>query len=168
MNPWAEAHHEQARSDFAAAEKLRNLGGQVSQTTMLLWIAWEKMAKALLADPFGIDSPPKQHQIADKVLQMLPRAYLIIAPSLGLTEDEALRRGQDLHKSLSVLQILIPKITSTAPNMEYPWKTQSGRVLWPARDLTDRFCSTEGTDRYLWQDFAAISVQFNDIVAVLP
>ena len=48
MTTWRDALRAQARSDLGASDVLGSADAHASQTTMLLQMAWEKLAKAAL------------------------------------------------------------------------------------------------------------------------
>jgi len=51
MTTWAQAFREQSLSDFHAGSALLGISGCHSQATMLLLVAWEKLAKSVLGEP---------------------------------------------------------------------------------------------------------------------
>ncbi len=65
MSTWRGALLDQARSDFSSSEALLALGdAHASQTTMLLQMAWEKLAKAALVSGGQWNPKTRIHKVA--------------------------------------------------------------------------------------------------------
>lgn len=160
MTAWAHAYLAQARSDFAAAQMLLAAPGQASQSTMLLQMAWEKLAKAALANRSGFDPQAKTHRVAERFAGVLRRAPNLEAV-FPFSRRAARKRVETLRREVKLLEKLVPALAQGGENTEYPWQAPAvGVVLWPAQHLTRSFCAPRGRGSQLWRDFQTLADGF--------
>ena len=169
MNDWSHAFLEQAKSDFNAAGILSGDEDHRSQSTMLLQMAWEKLAKAALSTS-GSPLPPQQtHAVAAKFVSALRRSKQAQSVLFSGTSSQFEARMTSLRRALIALERLTPKLSQNGMNAEYPWKMRdsSGRevICWPAKDITREFSSPRSGARFLRTYFNALAENFDRIFA---
>ena len=138
MSTWRVALREQARSDFLAADVLATEEGHASQTTMLLQMAWEKLAKAALVMSGAWDPTKKSHKVAAKFASVLKKAPRIEEVLRSPSRAAVAGRLTWLQVELETLEALAPAL-ATSENAEYPWVrrgsgTASEEELFGAKD----------------------------------
>jgi hypothetical protein len=166
MSTWRIAFREQARSDFLSADVLALRRDHASQTTMLLQMAWEKLAKAALVMSGAWDPLKKSHKVAAKfasVLKKAPRIEQVLGSPSRLS---AAARLTWLQGELEALEALTPALATGGENAEYPWEGRDANgaptIRWPAAHLTRRFCNPSMRGgMHLRKDFVAIEQQFD-------
>lgn len=151
MTTWAQAFREQSLSDFHAGQALLGISGCHSQATMLLLMAWEKLAKSVLGEP---TSPPS-HRVAAKFIASLQADVKRVAVAWKTSIRSAHSRLQHLKLDLLQLEDLTPTWDSTHENTEYPWK-QASDIRWPAQDLRRDYTLPTLPSFRLWRDFQAL------------
>ena len=144
MMDWSNAFLEQAKSDLGAADILVAHEEHACQSTMLLQMAWEKLAKAALVTSAAWSPTDRTHRVIAKFLSVLKRAPQA-RPVLGSgTPAQFNARLNSLQNDLVRLEELTPAL-SQGINAEYPWKARdkSGdeTVFWPAEHLARDFCA---------------------------
>jgi hypothetical protein len=164
MKPWRHAFLAQARSDFEAAGVLAEQSGHTSQATMLLQMAWEKLAKAALVMGGAWDPSRRSHKVAAKFASVLRKA-LRVKEVFGLPSTPSLvARLLWLQNELEALEGLNPAL-AVGENTEYPWGARNDEghlaVRWPEAHLTHRFCSPERGALHLRKDFVALEQHFD-------
>jgi hypothetical protein len=166
MSTWRVALLEQARSDFRAADVLALRGGHESQTTMLLQMAWEKLAKAALVASGTWDPTKRSHKVVLKFASVLKKAPRI-GDFLHLPTTLAVRsRLTWLQGELEALEALTPALADGRENAEYPWEARDAAgalaIRWPAEHLTRRFSGAkERGGVHLRKDFGVIEQNFD-------
>lgn len=165
MSTWRVALREQARSDFLSADVLALRDGHASQTTMLLQMAWEKLAKAALVMSGAWDPQKKTHKVAAKFASVLKKAPRIEDVFRSTSRAALAARLTWLQGELEVLEGLTPAL-ATGENAEYPWEGRDSTgeltIRWPAAHLTHRFCaSSDRGGMHLRKDFIAIEQHFD-------
>lgn len=163
MTTWRDAFLLQAGSDFDAALLLADHERHASQGTMLLQMAWEKLAKAALVGGGGWSPARKTHAVAAKfasALKKAPRA----AQVFGLTNAQWAARLIWLQSELEALETLTPAVAAGGPNAEYPWEAVGTGgvvdVFVPVTDLGARFCGASRGAIGLRKDFRTIEGGF--------
>jgi hypothetical protein len=143
MSTWRVALREQARSDFWSADVLALRDGHASQT-MLLQMAWEKLAKAALVSGGAWDPQKKTHKVAAKFASVLKKAPRVEDVFRSPSRHALAARLTWLQGELEALDALTPAL-ATVENAEYPWEGRDGTgeltIRWPAAHLTRRFCA---------------------------
>src|SRR5260221_4152215 len=139
MSPWRNAFLAEARSDFEAAGVLAERAGHSSQATMLLQMAWEKLAKAALVMSDSWDPSRRSHKVAAKFASVLRKA-LRVKEVFGLPSTPSLiARLLWLQNELEALEGLNPAL-AFGENTEYPWGARDAEgqlaVRWPVAHLT--------------------------------
>ena len=109
MSTWRTALLAQAHSDFLSANVLALGDEHASQTTMLLQMAWEKLAKAALVVSGAWVPQTKSHKVAAKFASVLKKAPRI-ETVLGSTSKAAVvARLAWLQAELEALEALTPR-----------------------------------------------------------
>jgi hypothetical protein len=165
MTTWRDALRAQARSDLGASDVLGSADAHASQTTMLLQMAWEKLAKAALVSGGHWDPKTRSHKVAAKFASVLKKRPRIEAVFELTSKAAAAARLTWLQGELEALEALTPAL-APGENTEYPWEGRdaSGQpdVRWPAAHLTRRFCGPRQRGGvHLRKDFEAVDRHFD-------
>jgi hypothetical protein len=165
MNTWRDAFRAQARSDFDASAVLGSADAYASQTTMLLQMAWEKLAKAALVSGGHWNPKTKSHKVAAKFASVLKKRPRIEKVFDLASKAAAGSRLTWLQTELETLEALTPAL-ATAENAEYPWEGRNAagelEVRWPAVHITRRFCGPRQRGGvHLRKDFEAVDRHFD-------
>lgn len=164
MTTWRDALLEQARSNFDVAQALSAASNHPSQSTMLLQMAWEKLAKAALVAGGSWSPSNRTHRVISKfvsVLKRAPRGERVLGQS---SRASFIERVDALHVDLVRLESLTPAVAGASENAEYPWEVPEpgGRsVQFPAKHLTHDFCGPGRLSVRLRKDFRTIEGQFH-------
>lgn len=167
MREWSRAFLEQAKSDLKAANSLAASTEYASQTTMLLQMAWEKLAKAALVLSGSWDPMRRKHDVAARFISVLKRmpqaqAVLFAGPSAQFRA-----RMVSLQDDLLALEKLTPALSQGGINAEYPWRQTdaSGNetVCWPSKHLSPSFSLSERSSIRVRKDFDSIVSNFDRI-----
>ncbi len=163
MNAWASGFRAQAAVDFQSAEYLLDKPEFHSQATMLLQMAWEKLAKSALV---GRPDYRASHHVASKFVRNLKHDARRFGRAMGLGPNGAAARLTELAQQLTSLEGLAPQ-RAGGENSEYPWES-GGKVLWPARDLRRDFTSAQPRRMCVWRDFHAVARYLRSLPQATP
>jgi hypothetical protein len=166
MSTWREALRAQARSDFEASAALGAADAYASQTTMLLQMAWEKLAKAALVSGGHWNPTTKSHKVAAKFASVLKKRPRIEEVFQLASKAAAAGRLSWLQHELEELEALTPALAALGENAEYPWEGRDAGgqvdIRWPAAHLTRRFCgSRQRGGVHLRKDFETVNRHFD-------
>jgi len=130
---WRTGFLTQARSDFAAMQRLQQLGLPECHGLHYLQMVTEKLAKHFGSRP-GVP-PPRVHAGFVAFLRLhLPQDKFLYRP-LGFADRHAIEsKVRSLHSVAEKLERLAPALAGPGnPNAEYPWQEVStGRVVVPS------------------------------------
>lgn len=168
---WSQAYLGQAYSDFTALEELAGCEGSAnfhSQITMLLQMAWEKLAKAALVRGGSWDPDDLTHKVAAKLASMLTRSEAARNAFGYRTRHDAQRGFLALRDDLQQLERLCPALADRGENAEYPWAQRDPSmtvpvfvVRYPRADLHRNFSSATRAATRLRKDFQVLVKNFD-------
>jgi hypothetical protein len=134
---WAEGFLAQARADLEAARVLITqnaiTASGASVFSMLLQMAFEKFAKAALlrSGAIAYSGAKSSHKGASTMVAAMRLQKNLIAPIGG---PHVWTAAFEVIEALERAQPSLAKAHG-GPQLEYPWASVAGLVLWPARDL---------------------------------
>jgi hypothetical protein len=167
MTEWTYAFLEQAKSDLRTADALADSVEYSSQATMLLQMAWEKLAKAALISGRGWDPTHRTHAVAVKFVSALKRAPNAPSVLFSGPRQQFVARMSTLQADLVALEKLTPALSDGGMNAEYPWSQNDAAgnetILWPAKHLTRRFSQPGRSAIRIRRDFTSIASNFDRI-----
>ena len=134
---WAEGFLAHARADLEAARVLITqnaiTASGASVFSMLLQMAFEKFAKAALlrSGAIAYRGAKSSHKGASTMVAAMRLQKNLIAPIGG---PHAWTAAFEVIEALERAQPSLAKAHG-GPQLEYPWASVAGPVLWPAKDL---------------------------------
>jgi hypothetical protein len=165
---WADGFLVQAQADLEAAHVLVT---QVSITvasasvfSMLLQMAFEKFAKAALlrSGSMSYSDAKSSHKGASRMVAAMRVQKKLMAPIGG---PHVWTAAFEVVEALERAQPSLAK-AHQGPQLEYPWESSNGTVLWPAKDLPIASRLANPSSRLVFHvlDFAEkLKLQFNAI-----
>lgn len=136
---WVDSFRGQAAADLAAAHALSHdvlTIQRASVVAMLLQMAFEKFAKAVLVHSGSAPRSVQSHAVMNPFVVVLRRMLQEPLRDAFLKAEPALRLLESLQPAVANPRTLRTSRGYEVEQLEYPWEDSGGSVRFPARDLS--------------------------------